>query len=144
MAKMSITFDGFADLADAIDRAGGDLKKAVDEALTDTQRVVQDNLQSAAEVYQHGGRKGYATGKMYNSIIKNPTVDWKGNVAEVGTGFSTNGESSVAGFMHSIFVMYGTPRMKKDTKVYNAIKGARTRSEIAKIQEEVMQKHLKL
>ena len=144
MARMSITFDGFADLADAVDRAGGDLKKAVDEALTDTQKVVQDNLQSAAEVYQHGGKKGYATGKMYNAIIRNASVFWSGNVAEVGTGFTTNGRSTVAGFMHSLFVMYGTPRMKKDTQVYNAIKGARTRAEIAKVQEEVMQKHLKL
>lgn len=144
MAKMSITFDGFADLADAIDRAGGDLKKAVDEALTDTQKLIQDNVQSAAEVYQHGGRKGYATGKMYDAIIRNPEVEWKGSVAEVGTGFSTNDRHTVAGFMHSIFVMYGTPRMKKDTKVYNAIKGSKIRSDIAAKQQEVMEKHLKL
>lgn len=146
MAKMSITFDGFADLADAIDRASGDLKKAVNEALSDTQKVVQDNVQSDATIYARkgGGKKGYATGAMYDAIIKNPSVDWKGSVAEVGVGFSTNGRSTVSGFMHSIFVMYGTPRMKKDTKVYNAIKGKKTRDQIEKVQEEVMQKYLKL
>ena len=40
--------------------------------------------------------------------------------------------------------MYGTPRMAKDTKVYNAIKGAKTKNDIAKIQQEIMQKYMQL
>lgn len=144
MAKrMSITFDGFEKLAEDIDAIGGDLHAAVDEALEETQFIVQDNLTSAAEVYQHGGRKGYATGKMYNSIIQDLRINWKGMIAEVNTGFTGNG-GHFAGFMHSIFVMYGTPRMAKDPKVYNAIKGTKTRKQIAEKQEEVMVKHLKL
>lgn len=145
MAKMSITFDGFAKLAEDIDAIGGDLHKAVDEALEETQFIVQNNLVTAAEVYANkgGGKKGYATGKMYNSIIQDLNIDWKGTVAEVKTGFTGEG-GNFAGFMHSIFVMYGTPRMAKDMKVYNAIKGTKTRKEIAKAQEEIMVKHLEL
>ena len=144
MAKMSITFDGFNDLAAAIDRADGDLKEAVNEALTETSDVVKANLIPAAAIYDIKGLKGYATGKMYRSILKDTKINWQGTVAEVHTGFSTNGGSTLAGFMHSIFVMYGTPRMAKDPNIYNAIKGIRTRKEIAKVQEEIMQKHLKL
>lgn len=144
MAKrMSITFDGFEKLAEDIDAIGGDLHSAVDEALEETQFIVQDNLTTAAEVYQHGGLKGYATGKMYKSIIQDVRIDWKGLIAEVKTGFTGSG-GHFAGFMHSIFVMYGTPRMAKDPKVYNAIKGTRTRKQIAEKQEEIMVKHLKL
>ena len=145
MAKMSITFDGFAKLAEDIDGIGGDLHSAVDEALTETQTIVQENLNTAASVYDKkgGGRKGYATGKMYNSIIQDVKVDWNGTVAEVKTGFTGEG-GNFAGFMHSIFVMYGTPRMSKDMKVYNAIKGTKTRKQIAKAQEEIMVKHLEL
>lgn len=143
MAKMSITFDGFAKLAEDIDAIGGDLHSAVDEALEETQFIVQSNLVSAAQVYSSKGRKGYATGKMYKSIIQDLGINWKGTVAEVNTGFSGT-KGSMAGFMHSIFVMYGTPRMAKDAKVYNAIKGTKTRKDIAKAQEEVMVKHLDL
>lgn len=145
MAKMSITFDGFAKLAEDIDAIGGDLHSAVDEALTETQKVVQDNLTSAASVYDKkgGGRKGYATGAMYASIIEETQIDWKGTVAEVKTGFTGQGKH-LKGFMHSLYIMYGTPRMVKDVKVYNAIKGTKTKKDIAKAQEEIMVKHLEL
>ena len=141
MAKMSITFKGFEQLAEDIDAIGGDLKNAVDEALTESQKLIQSNLQTAAAEYSRkGGGKGYTTGKMYQSIIKDPQVEWKGLIAEVGAGF----ELFARGGWHSIFIMYGTPRMSKDQKVYNAIKGTKTKNEIAKIQEEIMQKHLAL
>ena len=141
MAKMSITFRGFEQLAEDIDAIGGDLKNAVDEALTESQKIIQSNLQTAAAEYSRkGGGKGYTTGKMYQSIIKDPQVEWKGLIAEVGAGF----ELFARGGWHSIFIMYGTPRMSKDQKVYNAIKGTKTKNEIAKIQEEIMQKHLAL
>lgn len=145
MAKMSITFDGFEKLAEDIDAIDGDLHAAVDEALQETQSIVQANVESSALSYNHkgGGRKGYATGKMYNSIIRDTGIIWKGTVAEVNTGFSGS-KGSIAGFMHSIFVMYGTPRMAKDPKIYNAIKGTATRKQIAKVQEEIMSKHLEL
>lgn len=141
MAKMSITFKGFEQLAEDIDAIGGDLKSAVDEALNESQKIIQSNLQTAAAEYaRKGGGKGYATGKMYQSIIENPQVEWHGLIAEVGVGFKLLAK----GGWHSIFIMYGTPRMGKNQKVYNAIKGTKTKNEIAKIQEEIMQKHLAL
>ena len=145
MTKMSIIFDGFAKLAEDLDEIGGNLQEAVNEALEETQFIVQSNLVTAAEMYSaaNKGKKGYATGKMYKSIIQDLNIDWKGTVAEVKTGFTGEGDK-YAGFMHSIFVMYGTPKMAKDAKVYNAIKGTKTRKEIARKQEEIMVKHLEL
>lgn len=141
MARMSITFKGFEKLAEDIDAIGGDLQNAVDEALTETQKLVQANVQSAAATYaRKGGGKGYATGRMYQSIIKDPQIMWKGLIAEVRVGFALY----QSGGWHSIFIMYGTPRMAKNPKVYNAIKGTKTRNEIAKLQEEIMKKHLTL
>lgn len=144
MAKMSIVFDGFSDLAQAIDKAGGDLKEAVDEALTKTQDLVQENVRTASTVYTGKGLKGYATGAMVRAIMASESPEWHGSVAEVGSGFTTNGGATMAGFLHSIFVMYGTPKMTKDQKLYNAIKGTRTRKQIAEIQQEVMNNYLKL
>lgn len=139
MAKMQITFPGFADMAQRLDRMGGDLKTAVTEALEETQKIVEENLRRAAEPYQMkgGGLKGKATGAMYRKIMDNLQVNWKGDIAEISVGF----DLEKAGF-HSIFVMYGTPKMSKDTKVYNAIRGSETRKQIEKAQQEIMQKYL--
>lgn len=140
MAKMKIIFNGFEDLAYAIDKAGGDLKEAVDEALVETQKHIQGKLTSAAAPYAAKGRKGYATGRMYGTIVGDGAVTWAGSIAEVNAGFTLG----ASGGWHSIFVMYGTPRMAKDTSVYNAIKGTATKKQIERIQQEIMQKHLVL
>lgn len=140
--KMSIIFSGFKDLAEAIDRSGGDLHAAVDEALVKTQKLIQSKVTTAAAPYatKGGGLKGYATGDMYNTIIEDGKVSWAGSIATVDVGFRI----SQSGGWHSIFVMYGTPRMAKDKAVYDAIKGNQTKHAIALLQEEVMQNHLKL
>ncbi len=140
MARMSIMFDGFKDLAYKIDEAGGDLHAAVDEALTETQFYIQHQVESASMAYAHNGLKGYATGKMFNSIINDGVIDWSGTVATVRVGFDLH----QAGGFHSIFVMYGTPKMAKDQKVYNAIRGTKTQKDIAKIQQSIMEKYVKI
>lgn len=140
MARMKIMFDGFKDLAYAIDEAGGDLHAAVEEALTKTAELVQNTLGQAALPYAEKGLKGYATGDMFNSLKKENPIHWTGTVAEVSVGF----ELYEKGGWHSIFIMYGTPRISKNQKIYNAIKGTRTKHAIAMLQEEIMQKHLAL
>lgn len=140
MARMKIMFDGFKDLAYAIDEAGGDLHAAVEEALTKTAELVQNTLGQAALPYAEKGLKGYATGDMFNSLKKENPIYWTGTVAEVSVGF----ELYEKGGWHSIFIMYGTPRISKNQKIYNAIKGTRTKHAIAMLQEEIMQKHLAL
>lgn len=137
--RMKIIFDGFADLASDIDRRGGDLHAAVDDALVETQKLIQNNLTHAAAPYATTGKKGYGTGTMYKSIIEDGQVHWTGSIAYVEAGFRLR-----EGGWPSIFIMYGTPRMQKDTKVYNAIKGSKTKKEIAELQQEVMLKYLKL
>ena len=136
--KMKILFNGFEDLAYLIDKTGGNLQEAVDDALTETQILVQNNVTSAAAPYSAKGLKGYATGRMYSTIIDDGIITWHGSVATIDVGFRIRAD----GGWHSIFVMYGTPRMSKDTKVYNAIKGTKTKKEIADKQEEVMQKYM--
>ena len=42
--------------------------------------------------------------------------------------------SAKVGGLPSIFLMYGTPRMKKDSKVYNAVYGKKTMDEVSMIQ----------
>lgn len=142
MSRMKILFDGFEDLAYAVDTCLGTevLHKAVDEALVETGKYVQNQLTEAAAPYatKGGGLKGYATGEMYKAIKKDQVVHWQGYLAEVSVGFNLN---EFDGWV-SIFVMYGTPRMSKDQKIYNAIKGTKTKKDVEKIQQEVMGKYV--
>lgn len=138
MAKMGITFKGFDDLIYQIDKAGKNADKAAKIALQETQQKIQSNLTTAAAPYASSGRKGYATGAMYSSIIKDARISGVGSVIEVDVGFDLKAK----GGWHSIFIMYGTPRIAKDSAVYNAIKGARTKKEIAEIQEKALRKYL--
>lgn len=140
MARMSITFDGFEKLAAEVDRVSGQLHEAVDEALEGTFKMVQSETTSASAIYatKGGGRKGYATGKMFAAIKSDDGVQWKGSVAEVGVGF----DFEKKGGYHSVFIMYGTPRIAKDSKVYNAIKGTKIRKRVYEEQEKVMKSYL--
>ena len=62
MSKMHVTFPGFADLAERIDRSGGDINAAVDEALTATQKLIQENLEKEAQPYAKDGKKRLCDG----------------------------------------------------------------------------------
>lgn len=150
MARMSITFDGFDKLAEELNKKEVALKPAVNEALEESQKYIQQRLESAAEPYRspNTGLKGYAKGDLYEAIIKEPHVEWENSYfASVKVGFSSENRK---GFMHSIFVMYGVPfhgkfnhGYKKDAKIYNAIKGTRTRNQIEKIQKKTLERYLK-
>lgn len=141
MAKMQIIGDPFKDLIARIDKAGGNIQKAADDALTKSAQLIQSNTNAAASPYASTGRKGYATGEMFRSIIKSTHPVWiGGSIAEVKVGF----DLKAPGGYHSIFLMYGTPRMAKDTALFNAIKGAKTQKEVQEIQQQVLQKYLTL
>ena len=145
MAKMSIMFSGFTDLAYKIENAGGEaaLREAVNDALTQTAEFVQRQVDKAALPYAEkgGGREGWATGDMYRARKQDQAVVWRSSyIAEVSVGF----ELYKKGGWHSIFVMYGTPRYPKDSKLYNAIYGNMIQNAIAIAQENIMKEHLSL
>ena len=58
--------------------------------------------------------------------------------ANISVGFDIK-----QGGLPSIFLMYGTPRMKKDTKLYADVYGKKAQERIKKAQEETFQKGIK-
>ena len=141
MAKMRLTFDGLDRLARRIDEIEGDIKPAADEALTKVQRYVQENVRQASAKYTKGGTT-YSTGRMRAAIKPDNGPEWAGTVASVHVGFEIY--AAGGGGMHSIWRMYGTPRAAKDTRLYNAIRGVRTRKQVREIMEKTFIEHAKL
>lgn len=130
--KMKIVGNGFADLAEQLDRITNDIKPAVDEALKRTHEFITPNLDEAMNKHNR-------THKTVGTLIRENGVTWEGFVATVDVGFRIR-----KGGLPSIFLMYGTPKMKKDTKLYNAIRGAKTKKYIYELQTEVMTRHISL
>lgn len=128
--KLTIEFEGFNILRDKLNQLGGDVKKATEKALEKSQKAIEQKVSAAIMPHNESGETA-------KSIVKNAVVEWTGEMASVNVGFDIKD-----GGLPSIFLMYGTkvhgqPHITPDKNLYNAVYGAQTRKEIAKIQEQI-------
>ncbi len=123
--KIGLTFSGMDELIGKLEKLNGDLTAVTTEALKVSHGLVTPNLHKAM-------KKHHRTGRTEQSIVDDAKVEWEGPVGSVQVGFDISN-----GGLPSIFLMYGTPRMKKDTTLYNAIYGAAIRRKIKDAQSDV-------
>ena len=123
--KMRLEFTGFEEYAERLDKLGGDLKKTTEKALIETHKLLTPKVEEAFR--KHDVKYSHDT---LASLKKDARVEWDGSVAAIGVGFKI----SEGGFP-SIFIMYGTPRMQPDKKVYNSIYG--NRKKVRELQERI-------
>lgn len=119
-------FDGFTDVIHQLEQLEVDVRETVTDALQEAGQFVTE--QARAAIQPHG-----RTGKTEASLRENPTVEWTGTEAAVNVGFDINN-----GGLPSIFLMHGTPRMRKDTNLYNAFYGAQTQKKIEQIERDAL------
>lgn len=129
--KTKIEFDGFEQVIAKLEKLNGDIKGTTDKALRETHQYITKEAEKAINPH-------YLTGETEHSLVLTPNIEWEGSVASVKTGFNIKD-----GGLPSIFLMYGTPRIKKDQKLYNAFFGTRTKREIMKIQEDIFYDELR-
>ena len=126
MARIKLEVQGLDGIMKRLNDANADVKQAVNRALTETHRIVTEKADTA--IQQHR-----LTGQTERSLRRNAVIEWQGNVAEVKVGFDI-----AHGGPASVFLMYGTPRKKKDQKLYNAFFGKSTQQEYIRAQEEIL------
>lgn len=140
MAKgFSLDFDGFLDYARELGELGEDtLIKAVDDAFTASKDFVNDEIEKAMDRSSyHFDGTGYSKGKSKKSLekIRNMPVEWQGTTAKAYVGVD------LAEAPGMLFIINGTPHMKKDTKIYNAIKvKGKIKKEVEQIQKDIFAK----
>lgn len=125
MAKMQIEFEGFNEAIAKLKSLEGDIRKTTEKALKETHKIVTSNAETAIRPHKR-------TGRTQDTLKRDAAVTWAGTMASVEVGFDIHN-----GGLASIFLMYGTPRMKKDQKLYNAFYGSKTKKEVHKLQEEI-------
>lgn len=139
--RISLSFKGFEELAEKLDKAGGDLKKVTEKALITSKKIVEKNLDEVVIKPNFPSEEEpgqYSTGKTRDSIDRSETVDWNGTKASIKVGF----DFKISG-LRTIFLMYGTPRMNKSQKIYTAVYGAKTKKQVAEIQKEIFESEIK-
>lgn len=128
--RLSLEFEGFEQVIQDFERMGGNVKSATEKALKESAKLVTENAKS--EIKRHR-----LTGVTEDSLRENMPVEWQGATAEIKVGFDIKG-----GGLPSIFLMYGTPKMTPDTKLYNAFYGNSTKKKVHALQEKIFKEEI--
>lgn len=133
--RVTIQFEGFDEIAERLVRTQGKLEDATEKALVESQKLVANKLQTDMP-------KHHRTGRTETTITDDGVVDWEGGrnagKASIKVGFKISD-----GGLASIFLMYGTPRMRPDKKLYRDIYGPATKRELSAIQQEIFKDALR-
>ena len=143
--KIGLQFEGWEEtIAKLNELSGGkDTAVAVAHALMDSKEYVNKQIEKTMVKANLPAKGKYSFGDTKESIDTDMTVVWEaltGSI-KVGFDFSKSGPKS-------IFLMYGTkvhgtPRMSPVKGLKNAIYGAKTQKEVAKIQAEIINRYIK-
>lgn len=136
MAKFKMELQGFSELSARLTRMGGDVKATTDKALKKTHELVTDKVEQAIKPHRK-------TGRTENALQKQPTVNWAGTMASVDVGFDIHNGGLASIFLTYGTKVYGTPRTKKDQKLYNAFFGAQTKKEVMQLQEDIFYEEMR-
>lgn len=138
MAKFKIEISGFDQVLKRLTELEGDVKKVTENALRETHKIVTAKAdEGMAQSNLPAGGK-YSTGETLSSMRRQAKIEWRGDVASVSVGFDIS-----HGGLASIFLMYGTPRMKKDQKLYNAFYSPSTKKEVVAAQEDIFWREIR-
>lgn len=137
--KIGLQFEGWEETIAKLNSLGGNKTTAVAvaHALTDSKEYVNTKIEQAVNASSLPAKGQYSKGTTKDSIDRSTTVEWSAftGTIKVGFDFSKSGTTS-------IFLMYGTPKMRPAKGLKAAIYGAKTKKEIAEIQSEIINRYI--
>ena len=138
-AKMGLQFDGWEETITKLNNLAGNTvtKKAVSEALIKSKEHVNVGIEKTVGSGSLPAKGKYSTGDTKDSINRDKEVTWQGQTASIKVGFDFKKSGTT-----SIFLMYGTPKMKPAKGLRNAIYGSKAQKEIAEIQSEIINRYI--
>lgn len=126
-----LDFDGMNEAIRRLENLGGNVAEATEKALQETYDYVTPNIKKELSKYT------VRSGDMVKSFRNNEKVKWFGFMAQIKAGFDYDISS------HALYHMItGTPYMKPNKKLYNALYGAKTKAEVKRIQQEVFAREI--
>lgn len=125
--KISIDYSFLGKLLDNLEEAGASIKEVTETALKAGKEIVNKEAEAAMAKHKR-------TGRTADSIDKSDKVEWSGSTAEIDVGFHIR-----QGGLPSIFLMYGTPRMQPDRRLYNSIYGSSINKKVQEVQQKALE-----
>lgn len=133
--KFSLDFEGMLDLSRQIDELGTKyLKQATENALRKSKEYVSGEVERALNNspynFKGTGRSHLITKKSAEKVANMP-IEWQGTLAieYVGVSWYDAPEATI--------LAYGTPHIKGDTNLLNALKvKGKIKKEVSRIQQE--------
>lgn len=135
--KMTLSFDGMEEMINALEKKQADLVRMTETALEKSGALVAGNIEKVFIKSKMPAKGKYATGQTKRSILHKFDTKWEGSVASVDIGFDMS-----SGRMVSIFLIYGTPKMKPVAGLKSAIYGTKTKKQVQELQKEIFSKML--
>lgn len=135
--KIGLQVKGFEDYMEKLDKLGGTsvMKQGVEGALKASKEYVNPLISKAMATGNLPAGGKYSEGITKQSIDNSYTVEWEGLTGFIKVGFDFKKSG-----MTSIFLMYGTPHHAPVAGLKDAIYGAKTKKQIAKLQGEALTK----
>lgn len=129
-ARWGIEFKDFERLSQQLEQLASKdvLRNTTEKALKETHKIITEKTEEAIKEHKR-------TGRTESSIKENADIIWTSDVGFVDVGFNIK-----EGGLASIFLMFGTPRMKPDTDLFNAVYGQKNK--IDKVQKEIFEKEI--
>lgn len=135
--RIGITFSGFDELAAKLDELTNDIKPAVEKALKAGHENVTEKLKKSVQKNKLPAKGKYSTGATEKSLRTDSKVEWNGTIATIKVGFD------ISKSMQSIYLMYGTPKMKPVAGMKAAIYGKSSIKEREELQKKIFDKAIK-
>ena len=111
-AGFGLAFEGFTDMIKKIDEAGKDIKIPIERAMSAGHKELTDQVDAHFRGKYHNSAGGTLT-----HLISTGALEWDGTVLTINYGFDLKN-----GGFPSIFLMYGTPHVAPDKKLFNLLK----------------------
>ena len=127
--KLTISFDGFEEIMEKLDRATADTKKITERALQKSYDAVTPAIKSAIEPH-------HLTGQTEQSLAENERVEWEGTKAYIKVGFNIS-----TGGLASIFLMYGTPKSSQIRSYITQFMVLQQRRKLKKYRKKYLKKN---
>ena len=141
MAKKKNGFDTsvLMKYAERLEEAGGHgaIERATEAAMITAKIEVNKDIRSAMQSGNLPAGGKYSHGETVKSIDTTTSVDWEGNIASLHLGFDMDKSG-----LTSIFLMYGTPKMRPAQGLREAVYGEETQRRVRKAMEEAVGKVL--
>ena len=140
--KIGLEFDGWEDYMSRLDKIGGRsaVKRGTEAALKSSKQYVNPLIKKGVSNSNlPAGGKFSAIPHVRDTINERHNVEWDGLTASIDIGF----DIKAPGGLTSIFLIYGTPKMKPAKGLKAAIYGKKTHTQVAEIQQDAIGKVIK-